>query len=246
MPASLTVQRGIYDGQLVMCCDGGRASGGDPPDVLSRCAEQRHLSAFETLLVERRVRPTFASQPAVVGGCRLAALGVATALLWRERAAEAGPARSRSRRSSTSITVTRLNALAIQTLRCARRSSLTGTMKSPIVTQRSRWGLRKPPATGCSAPRSRAGPVWQSGSRPGCNRRPGCRSTARTEALRLRPMSGYSPEPREQHRNIPDRPPGSNLQRRRKPLAGVGSSPGRQAGTAGISLDGSKSVSGIR
>ncbi len=71
----------IYDGQLDVLRRGRAAA------EIRRMAEaeQRHLSAFETLLVERRVRPTLLQPLWSAAGY---ALGVATALLG-ERAAMA-------------------------------------------------------------------------------------------------------------------------------------------------------------
>ncbi len=64
----------IYDGQLAVL-DGSRAG-----PVIRRMAaqERRHLSTFDKLVVERRVRPTALSPVWHAGGF---ALGVATALL---------------------------------------------------------------------------------------------------------------------------------------------------------------------
>ena len=64
----------IYDGQLAVL-DGSRAG-----PVIRRMAaqERRHLSTFDKLVVERRVRPTALSLVWHAGGF---ALGVATALL---------------------------------------------------------------------------------------------------------------------------------------------------------------------
>jgi ubiquinone biosynthesis monooxygenase Coq7 len=72
----------IYDGQLAVLGLGGRAAG-----ELRRmaAAEERHLAVFETLLRERRVRPTLLEPLWSAIGY---ALGAATALLG-ERAAMA-------------------------------------------------------------------------------------------------------------------------------------------------------------
>ena len=59
--------------------------------------EQRHLSRFNTLMAERRVRPTALQPLWNVAGF---ALGAATALMQRKRRS---PAPRRSRRKSTSI-----------------------------------------------------------------------------------------------------------------------------------------------
>jgi 3-demethoxyubiquinol 3-hydroxylase len=72
----------IYDGQLAVLGRGGRT-----PAAIHRmaAAEERHLARFETLLNERRVRPTLLQPLWSVAGY---ALGAATAL-FGERAAMA-------------------------------------------------------------------------------------------------------------------------------------------------------------
>jgi ubiquinone biosynthesis monooxygenase Coq7 len=71
--------RRIYQGQLAIL--GGRPDA----EAIRQMAvqEQRHLDAFDTLLVERRVRPTALHPLWHVAGY---ALGVATALLGRDAA----------------------------------------------------------------------------------------------------------------------------------------------------------------
>src|SRR3974390_122965 len=73
----------IYDGQLAVL---GRRKSAATKKILHMAEqEQRHLDAFEKLVIERRVRPTALSPLWHVAGF---ALGAATALLG-ERAAMA-------------------------------------------------------------------------------------------------------------------------------------------------------------
>jgi len=71
--------RRIYEGQLAVL---GRRRDAEPIRHMAE-QEQRHLEAFEDMLVERRVRPTALHPLWHVAGY---ALGVATALLGREAA----------------------------------------------------------------------------------------------------------------------------------------------------------------
>jgi 3-demethoxyubiquinol 3-hydroxylase len=69
----------IYDGQLAVL---GRSRSGGAIRAMAE-AESRHLAAFETLLYERRVRPTLLQPLWSVAGY---ALGAATALLGEKAA----------------------------------------------------------------------------------------------------------------------------------------------------------------
>ena len=104
-------------------------------------AEKRHLGRFETLLHERRVRPTLLQPLWYVAGY---ALGAATALLGERAAMACTVAVEEVIDEHYRAQAARTSASRIRIF--ARRSSRFATTRSRIATSRSRKAQSRPPA----------------------------------------------------------------------------------------------------